>query len=76
MIENWWDEVDGKILDCLRSGPMSPADIARRTGMSEGEATTFLTMLVREGRVRMPLVEMGETPSPKVDGSIRRAHAA
>ena len=33
MIENWWDEVDGKILDCLRSGPMSPADIARRTGI-------------------------------------------
>jgi len=60
MIENWWNEMDKTILECLRDGgPMSPAELGRRVGMSEGEATTFLATLIREGRVRMHLVEAG-----------------
>ena len=60
MIENWWNEMDRAILECLRDGgPMSPAELGRRVGMSEGEATTFLSTLIREGRVRMHLVEAG-----------------
>lgn len=61
MIENWWNEVDKTILECLRrAGPLSPAELGRRLGMSEREATAFLSTLIREGKVRMPLVELDE----------------
>jgi DNA-binding Lrp family transcriptional regulator len=70
MIENWWDEVDRAILECLRDGgPMTPAELARRAGMSEGEATAFLATLIREGRVRMQLVEVD---GPRTTGGGRR----
>jgi hypothetical protein len=39
---------------------MTPAEVARRVGLPEGEATAFLAMLVREGRVRMCVVELVE----------------
>ncbi len=66
MIDNWWDEVDRAILECLRKGgPMSPAELARRAGMSEGEATAFLATLIREGKVRMQLVE---AEGPRANG--------
>jgi DNA-binding Lrp family transcriptional regulator len=65
MIENMWNEVDGTIIDCLRKGgPMSPAELGRRTGMSEGEATALLTMLIREGRVRVHLVDVVQSVLP------------
>ena len=81
MIENWWNEMDRAILECLRDGgPMSPAELGRRTGMSEGEATTFLATLIREGRVRMQLVEAGGPLTgdreARVDESVQRVHAA
>jgi len=81
MIENWWNEMDRAILECLRDGgPMSPAELGRRIGMSEGEATTFLATLIREGRVRMQLVEAGGPLTgdreARVDESVRRVHAA
>ncbi len=66
MIENWWSEVDGTILDCLWNfGPMSPAELGRRVGISEGEATMFLSPLVQEGRARMHLVDVGERTVPR-----------
>ena len=59
---------------------MSPAELGRRVGMSEGEATTFLATLIREGRVRMQLVEAGGPLTgdrePRVDESVQRVHAA
>ena len=59
---------------------MSPAELGRRVGMSEGEATTFLATLIREGRVRMHLVEAGGPLTgdreARVDESIQRVHAA
>jgi hypothetical protein len=83
MIENWCIEVDTTLLDCLRTGgPMSPAEIGRRTGMSEGEVTAFLTVLIGEGRVRLRLVGLGEQPAwreqprPWANGSIPRVPAA
>ncbi len=81
MIENWWNEMDSAILECLRDGgPMSPAELGRRVGMSEGEATTFLATLIREGRVRMQLVEASGPLTghreARVDESVQRVHAA
>jgi DNA-binding Lrp family transcriptional regulator len=81
MIENWWDEVDRTILECLRDGgPMTPAELGRRAGMSEGEATAFLATLIREGRVRLQLVEVnGPRTNPwraRSEESGRRVHVA
>jgi predicted ArsR family transcriptional regulator len=56
---DWWQETDTAILECLRRhGAMSPAALGRHLGMSEGEATAFLAMLVREGKVAIRLVEL------------------
>lgn len=60
---DWWAEIDDAILTSLAEhGAMTPAELARAAGLSEGEATAFLAMLVREGKVRMCLVALG-TPS-------------
>ena len=56
---DWWSETDDAIVECLRaSGPMSQEDLARRVGLSLGETGAFLAMLMREGRVRVRIVEL------------------
>ncbi len=56
---DWWSETDHDIVECLRAaGPMSPEDLSHRTGLSLGEITAFLAMLVREGRIRVRVVEL------------------
>jgi len=56
---DWWSETDHDIVECLRAiGPMSPEALAQRLGLSLGEITTFLAMLVREERVRIRTVEL------------------
>ncbi len=58
---DWWRETDHAILDCLlATGPMSPEDLSRRIGLSAGETSAFVAMLVREGRLRIRLVELVE----------------
>ena len=60
MIE-WSAELEGKILSCLRrTGITTPAEIGRRLRISEAAAASLLTILVREGKVRMCLVELVE----------------
>ncbi len=50
---DWW-EVDRDILECLAGhGAMTVAEISRQLRLSEGEATSLLAMLAREGRVRI-----------------------
>jgi DNA-binding Lrp family transcriptional regulator len=52
--ESWWDAIDGEILDRLREhGSASVRELCEETGLSEGAATAFLSMLAREGRVRI-----------------------
>ena len=49
----WW-EVDREILECLADHrAMSVMEIADRLRLSEGEATSLLAMLAREGKVRI-----------------------
>jgi hypothetical protein len=61
MTIDWWSETDGSILACLREvGAVSPAEIGRRLGISEGEATTFVCTLVAQGKVRIGLVELND----------------
>jgi DNA-binding Lrp family transcriptional regulator len=57
--ENWWGDIDGEILDCLRvHGSATVKEISEELGLSEGAATAFLAMLAREGRVRIVQVEL------------------
>jgi winged helix-turn-helix DNA-binding protein len=57
--ENWWDGIDGEILDCLRQhGSVTVGELGEELGLSEGAATAFLAMLAREGRVRILQVEL------------------
>jgi DNA-binding Lrp family transcriptional regulator len=54
---DWWGEVDKLFLEHLAAnGPMTPAELAKAAGLSEGEATAFLAMLAREGKIRICLV--------------------
>jgi DNA-binding Lrp family transcriptional regulator len=49
----WW-EVDREILECLACRrAMSVTDIANQLHLSEGETTSLLAMLAREGKVRI-----------------------
>ncbi|MDO8478646.1 MAG: winged helix-turn-helix domain-containing protein [Candidatus Rokubacteria bacterium] len=57
--ENWWDDSDGEILDCLREhGSATVNELSEELGLSEGATTAFLAMLAREGRVRIVQVEL------------------
>jgi DNA-binding CsgD family transcriptional regulator len=57
----FWDEIDNELLACLAArGSMSPAEIGRRLGVSEDAVVSLLTMLAREGRVRIRAVESVE----------------
>lgn len=49
----WW-QVDREILECLAThGAMTPGEICRELGLSEGEATSLLATLAQEGRVQI-----------------------
>ncbi len=57
--EDWWGAVDGEILECLgERGALSLDELCKELGLSEGEATAFVAMLAREGRVRICQVEL------------------
>ena len=57
--EDYWADLNREILSCLTTGPVSPAEIGRRLGISEGAAASCLSLLATEGRVRICLVERG-----------------
>lgn len=63
---DWWSETEHAILKCLGSdGPMSPEDLARRVGISEGETTAFLCMLAREKKIMIRLVGLKDEPASR-----------
>jgi DNA-binding CsgD family transcriptional regulator len=55
-METWWSELDDEVCRCLLQGALSPAEIGRRIGLSEDAATSLVTLLAQEGRVRICLV--------------------
>jgi AsnC-type helix-turn-helix domain len=66
-VDDWWADLDGEILRCLREGgPSTPAEVGRRLGVSESAATSLLCVLAGAGKVRISLVEpndgAGEPP--------------
>jgi hypothetical protein len=57
-MESWWSEVENDLLQCLRDGrPKAPDEIGRHVGLSEAATSSLLAMLVRDGKVRICLVE-------------------
>jgi len=48
------------VLACLRDGPTSMRDLARRLGLSPGGATSVLLMLAAEGKIQVTGVELAE----------------
>jgi DNA-binding Lrp family transcriptional regulator len=55
--EDWWGAVDADTLRCLSEhGPMSPAELGKQLGISEDSATSLVSHLAREGKVRICLV--------------------
>ena len=57
--ESWWGAIDGEILDRLREhGSATLDELCEELSLSEGSATAFLSMLAREGKVRILQVEL------------------
>jgi DNA-binding IclR family transcriptional regulator len=56
----WWSELDDQVLRCLREGPISTRDLARRLNLSPAGATSLLLMLAAEGKVRVTSVELAD----------------
>jgi len=54
----WWSELDDQVLTCLREGPISTHDLARRLNLSAAGATSVLLMLAAEGKIRVTSVEL------------------
>lgn len=66
---DWWSETEHAIVECLgNAGAMSPGDLARRVGLSDGETTAFLCMLAREGKVSIRLVGLQDGPVSRMAG--------
>jgi hypothetical protein len=67
---DWWSETEHGIVECLGTGgAMSPGELGRRGGISEGEAIAFLCMLVRERKVSIRLIGLNdEPPSRRAQG--------
>jgi DNA-binding Lrp family transcriptional regulator len=58
-MEDWWSEIDGEILSTLMgSGPLEPAEIARRLRVPEASATSLIWGLVTAGKIRVCLVDV------------------
>jgi DNA-binding Lrp family transcriptional regulator len=61
-MDGWWDEIDEQIEKALvRMGAMTPGDLAREIGLSEGATVSLLSRLAAEGRIRIARVELGRT---------------
>jgi hypothetical protein len=58
-MDGWWNEIDQEVHACLeRNGAMTPAELGRHLRMSEGAASSVLSMLAHEGKVRIARVEL------------------
>lgn len=58
-MDGWWNEIDEQIENALvRSGSMSPADLAVEVGLSEAATVSVLSRLATEGRICIARVEI------------------
>jgi hypothetical protein len=58
-MDDWWGDLEREILESLEGhGPVAPAQIGRRLGISEDAAASLLSLLAQEGKVRIRLVDL------------------
>jgi hypothetical protein len=63
---DWWAELENELLTCVEEiGLATPAEVGRRLGFSETSAASLLAILVREGKVRMCLVQAASHAVPR-----------
>ncbi len=52
LFEDWLDELENEVVSLAAGrGPLSPADLAHRLGLSERGATFLLSKLSRDGKL-------------------------
>ncbi len=52
LFEDWFEELEEEIISLVsRHGPLSPADLAGKLGLSQRGATFLLSKLGREGKL-------------------------
>jgi len=65
---DWWTELESEILNCLEhAGAVTPAEVGRRLGISEAAAAALLSVLGRDGKVRICLVELARGESDELE---------
>jgi predicted transcriptional regulator len=65
---DWWTELESEILNCLeRAGTVTPAELGRRLGLPEAATASLLSVLVRDGKVRIRLVEVARGASDELE---------
>jgi DNA-binding Lrp family transcriptional regulator len=65
---DWWTELESEILNCLEhAGTVTPAEIGRRLGIPEAATASLLSVLVRDGKVRICLVELARGESDELE---------
>jgi DNA-binding Lrp family transcriptional regulator len=59
-MDDWWGEIDHAVLSYLAgNGPAEAGQIAAHLNISEGAATSLLSILASEGKIRIARVELG-----------------
>src|SRR5262245_15170458 len=67
-VADWWTELEGEILNCLEHvGTVTPAEIGRRLGIPEAATASLLSVVVRDGKVRIRLVELARGESDALE---------
>ncbi|HKB26265.1 MAG TPA: hypothetical protein VKG64_14565 [Methylomirabilota bacterium] len=58
-VDDWWDDLEDEILESVRGrGPVAPAQVGQRLGISADAAASLLSLLAQEGKIRICLVDL------------------
>lgn len=57
--DDWWSALDDEVLGCLDGPALSATELAAKLGVSEEAAVSLVTMLARDGKVRLTRIERG-----------------
>lgn len=69
-MDGWWNEIDAQIENALvRTGGMSPADLAKEVGLSEAATVSVLSRLAAEGRISIARVEVPARRAPRASAA-------
>jgi predicted ArsR family transcriptional regulator len=64
-MDDWWADLEDEILASLHgNGPVAPAQVGQKLGLSEQAAASLLSLLAQEGKVRICLVDLPQADLP------------